>query len=74
MEVLLQNNANLVAQNNDSITPLQSSVLAGSLQCLELLVHIDHPNMRNTPWEVALILGQWVYDIRKDTKCQFTVL
>ncbi|KAM1021924.1 hypothetical protein COP2_044166 [Malus domestica] len=68
VEVLLQNNANLVAENNDSITPLQSSVLVGSLPCLELLVHIDHPNMRITPWEVALILGQWVSDIKKDTK------
>ena len=74
VEVLLLNNANLVVENNDSITPLQSSVLVGSLPCLELLVHIDNPNMRITPWEVALILGQWVFDITKDTKCQFTLL
>ncbi|KAB2621420.1 ankyrin-1 [Pyrus ussuriensis x Pyrus communis] len=38
VKVLLEHNANPNAENDDNITPLLSSVAAGSLPCLELLI------------------------------------
>lgn len=43
VKLLLENGADPNAETEDNITPLLSSVAAGSMACLELLIQVEQP-------------------------------